>query len=510
MKKCILFSLLLVLALAIGLTACGNGNDEADTAQDPTDRTEESAVIEPDPSGNGDEDDTEELEEDEMCPILSMVVNRFPAEDRGGRVIRYATDWDALAVSGMETPGADATRSELMRYNNLRRIEEKYNITIYRVDIPNTDLAAAVTTSQMAGAPFADMVSLGGSFAVGLIMNDQMYDVHDIAHPNSQIFTDSYLVYVAPPVLGRQVFFRNRGINSGEAFMGYNYDIIRAIGAPDPQELFFAGEWTWDAFLDIAILATQDTNNDGTIDQWGYSGVGALLAEMLIASNGGVIFEPGVTEEQITSPRVVNALNFFNRLYNIDQVVFTYNNDFWAWGENNDAWRDGSSAFYRAQAWMHPPLDSEDILPFEHRVVPFPLGPDNTDGRSNAAGVPGGWFIPRGVEDPTFVFQIFEESMEFYRYGGLTWAEYHESGQREWLSSMFLTETCVELILWLSGPENLRADWRSLLTDVNWGAIWTNIWDQTETVAQAVEAARPIIQDRMDLFYAELDEEYEE
>lgn len=52
----------------------------------------------------------------------------------------------------------------------------------------------------------------------------------------------------------------------------YNPKIFKKNGLKTPRDYFEKDEWTWTKMRELAVELTQDTNNDGTIDQWGIGG----------------------------------------------------------------------------------------------------------------------------------------------------------------------------------------------------------------------------------------------
>jgi ABC-type glycerol-3-phosphate transport system substrate-binding protein len=48
----------------------------------------------------------------------------------------------------------------------------------------------------------------------------------------------------------------------------YNKTLLKQLGQPDPW-VSVKGDWTWDQMMNLAKLATQDTDRDGKVDQWG-------------------------------------------------------------------------------------------------------------------------------------------------------------------------------------------------------------------------------------------------
>lgn len=64
----------------------------------------------------------------------------------------------------------------------------------------------------------------------------------------------------------------------------YNKKLFEKNGTEDPYTLWKNGEWTWDKFKELGTELTQDTDSDGTIDQWGFSTAGVFTP---MWANGG-------------------------------------------------------------------------------------------------------------------------------------------------------------------------------------------------------------------------------
>ncbi|NLY10503.1 MAG: extracellular solute-binding protein [Firmicutes bacterium] len=101
----------------------------------------------------------------------------------------------------------------------------------------------------------------------------------------------------------------------------WNKDLFDELGLPSPYDLYEAGEWTWEAFYDLAVKLTRDTDGDGEIDQWGvatrhshshwgghvewvYTNGGALTREI----DGKIVFT-------LDEPEALEALEFWQRAY---------------------------------------------------------------------------------------------------------------------------------------------------------------------------------------------------
>lgn len=62
--------------------------------------------------------------------------------------------------------------------------------------------------------------------------------------------------------------------------------MIEDLGLEDPQELYNKGQWTWEKFAEYAKAGTRDTDNDGSIDVYGYGGVFTDFVNGIVMNNG--------------------------------------------------------------------------------------------------------------------------------------------------------------------------------------------------------------------------------
>ncbi len=146
-----------------------------------------------------------------------------------------------------------------------------------------------------------------------------------------------------------------------------NMDLINEAGAPDPRELAANGEWTWDAFLDVAQKTRalgSDVYGYGASAWWGPYGV------WLNASGGGFFTEDRAacalnTEESLT------GLDFQRSLYQDYDVATPYGED------PEPPFRAGKVAMFQNGRWATPGVRTVD---FEWDVVELPAGPNGTPG----------------------------------------------------------------------------------------------------------------------------------
>jgi hypothetical protein len=209
-------------------------------------------------------------------------------------------------------------------------------------------------------------------------------------------------------LLGKYWSVNSRRVATDGSFLGVNLDIIRAEGLENPAELYDRGEWTVEKFIEIARLATRDTDGDGNIDQYGMSGHSNEIVMNLIAANDGVM----VTEDLkygFGEPKTMRAIEYAYQIFNTDK---SWNYDpnsgaeFWDWNRNTYAFQEGRSCFFTAYVWLLPDLSERT---FDYTAVPYPKGPDNKGNSMYFSAFIQGVGIPRGVQNPDDVFTVWYE-----------------------------------------------------------------------------------------------------
>lgn len=466
----------LVGIVSLGGVGCGKSTEVKETLSTPvaseTPVTTEEPVDTSDPNNNP-----------------NHPTSKYEAKDLGGRTFTFAYNWVPMPSSGDPEPDpATATLEDIAKYENLKRVEEKYNCKISYVNIPYEEMVEKLTTSVMAGSPFADAVMLDAQQILAPAINNQILALDEINLPNGDIFNAKAVLLPSGDVLGKQYAMEERNEQVSAVFLGVNLDIINNLGLENPVDLYEKGEWTWDKFLAIAKASTKDTDGDSVVDQWGISGVPLLLAKQLIASNDGYLTDDINLKEGLSDPKSMEALEFFSKLYNVDKVVYLANNDPWEWNGNLDYFKEGKSALFYLQNWMIPSGDS--ALHYNYTVVPMPKGPSNTTGATYITGT-GGVAIPRGVEAPEDVMMIFEEINMWYGDDYSIKAE----ASREWLQTLYLTEEDVERAI--AFAENKKIDITDGISEYPLNTVIGNLLIDGQTVAQTVEANKQLAQDRI-------------
>ena len=165
----------------------------------------------------------------------------------------------------------------------------------------------------------------------------------------------------------------------------------------------------------------------------------------------------------------------------------------WDWGSNDVAHRDGNALFFYQQHWSPPTGDYR--YPFDFGVVPFPLGPDNQSG-STFFRLPGGWIMLNGTDNPSAVYQIFEEYMNW-------WGADHsfrDNAAIEYVATRFNRMDDVMRINQLA-TFNGRFELGPILPGFEMWRVVIPVITGEMTAAPAGEAYRQLLQEALDSFF---------
>ena len=380
-----LIALLLSAMMLLSLTACGGNGD-----------------------GIGDEGSKSEMSAEMQA--IDEYFKDYPAFDMGGRVIKiavfYDMYYDSFDESLEDNPGLeDVERGQLM-FDNVKRIEEKYNCKIEYVNPGSEALKSSLQTSVVAGTPDYDVYLTQMSFALALAVNGYFTDLSTIKGDYLDLNNDQNILRTLE-MAGTNCFFEKSVPNVTTTYLAYNAEMIKDAGLTDPRELYANGEWTWEKFAEYCTKLTKDTDNNGETDIFGYGGDLQMTIQEFLASNDAILVkEDG--NEGLSDPKVLETFTYLGQLYSEKKVARPVVDDYY---EGLYGWINKQNAFGPTKMWVLQ-TGAKDI-DFEYHIVPFPQGPSGQG--ENAGQSFGDYFvIPRGVKDPDKVYQVLEEFFGWY------------------------------------------------------------------------------------------------
>lgn len=111
----------------------------------------------------------------------------------------------------------------------------------------------------------------------------------------------------------------NVGMPEPRMCMFWNKRILQENGFdPDePYNLQKEGKWTWEKFEEMCKALTKDTDNDGIIDQYAFSGYHSVFAWPTIYSNGGKVVNVDSNGKYYLdmSDNVMEAWDYIHRIF---------------------------------------------------------------------------------------------------------------------------------------------------------------------------------------------------
>ena len=450
MKKILLLVLLLIFA------ACGNNQNNNNDVVD-TSPTVETTTPEP----------------------TEAEIDRGPP-----REIIVAGWWQSFMDSHDEMPTPDDpgdyfTRS--MQWNHMQNVvmPEK-NVIFTYLQLPGAEIFGLVTASVIAGDPIADMVMMPTADVFSGALGGIIQPLEGFVPADHYIFSD-----VPGPI--RPVFhffdqtwtFLQNHPNSLGWHILVNMDMVNRFGLDDPIELFDRGEWNWDNFRRLLQEATFSSTGT-TIDHAGLGGSFAGLLSGLIPANSGFMVNPNDLAFELDSPQTMMALEFIHDILVTDQT--------YAINHGGQDFPLENTLFRAFQDWQ---LGDVEIA-FD--VLPFPMGPMNTTGATNAFAPATAFSIPVGVEDPYFVFSAYDAFLD--------WA----GGDLELIGTIVMTnrravmpnEPAVQRLLDMMRSPQQVFDAALVMPHNFFNSISGNFLDgfinRTLTPASGVESLRPPLQ----------------
>jgi multiple sugar transport system substrate-binding protein len=256
----------------------------------------------------------------------------LPESELDGYELRISGWWD-----GTPQPTSAQGEATLARWN---AVMDSYDVEMKWVTVGTAETVERLTASVLAGDPFADIVHIEANSAIpslavaGIVLPlDTYFDFDDQRWPENLEEVGGF----NDRVYG---FLQKADSTHG---VWYNKSLLNREGLPDPYELQEAGEWTWDAYLDIAQRATRDTDGDGEVDQWGIT-VGYEFWDNFIYSNGAQVVTEVADGYAFTldDPAAVDALDFGASL--LAQGLVS--------DKSQGAFEAGVAALYGGEAWM--------------------------------------------------------------------------------------------------------------------------------------------------------------
>lgn len=219
----------------------------------------------------------------------------------------------------------------------------------------------------------ATLIAAGAAPDVFFINNISLpsFAVQDAFMPLEQFATAEFLEDFFP---GHLDAFRYNGElmalprDISNLVLFYNQDMFDAAGVAAPTE-----GWSWDDFMAAAQALTQDTNGDGSLDQFGFGfSTFYLFWQPWVWSNGGRFFSDDFSEFTLNQGAALEGLEYYVGLRCDANVAPTSAQA----AERSAAsmFADGAAAMIVDGRWRVAPLLNNPAVDFNWDVALFPAG----------------------------------------------------------------------------------------------------------------------------------------
>ena len=414
----------LVAAMAVSLAACGGA------AGDSTQNAGTQGTTDNSNSGSATTDDGS---------TGAVTSNGYARTDADGNRVIYIGSWwvqhyDSADSDLNDSPDYQASIDQdgddeatlaqkainrqvaQLKFDNVAKLEEKYNCKFYWQNLTYTGVKESINTSVLAGTPDADIYLVDTGMAIPAQANGLAVDLKTVLPEDADIFTDQNVISYLDLGDGKACILKRVEAQSAvEATypLAFNKQMLEDNNLEDPRDLYARGEWTWDKFIEYCQVLTQDTDGDGQIDQYGYCGYENETFENLMMSNGATIAVG--TTQTLDDAKTGEVLQMLSDMYNVYNICYPYDYE----GSPSDSMRNqytqGNVGFFPIAAWIESgnndydwDLDGSAELPFDVVYVRWPVGPSGDQETNAGKNASSGEFyiIPAGISDPETVYNF--------------------------------------------------------------------------------------------------------
>jgi len=398
---------------------------------------------------------------------------------------------------------AEPTQEEQDRYDFQDWIQETYNVNIVEeqwsdwggistelvnfVGAPDGSLRAVVLPPDFVGGPMANgaLAAWNGEGAL-INLEDDFWNDSTV-----DFMTKSGVVY---------------GVTTGHSeprgCLYFNKAILEAAGIDwnTVYDMQADGTWTWEAFEDMLKQIQKDTDNDGVIDIWGFTGENITLQRNAVFGNGGSFFDYDDEGKLVITAGSDNALEALAWAKDIWENYAWKGEEGANWDYYKDAWKQNFCGFYMYQTYggfndQHEfGTDMDDGI--DWGVVAVPVGPKG-DTYVNVVS-DNVWVIPNVYDAETtakiaYIYSLWHGPVPGY-----------EDDDDAWIGNKYnyTDERGVdETYAMLREPEHCAADKCLYLGSINDVEGSGFLWELPgSTPAELLESKTPVWQGLLDAF----------
>jgi len=309
--------------------------------------------------------DGDKVKVDETNVLAGIDANKYKGKTITFSFSFMATDEEAAKAA------KDVQQADKFSKDGRKVFEDATGCTIINRPVPaGEDYVKKITTEVSAGMG-PDIVNFWPSQKPSWMIKNILRPLSDYIDFNKAIYQDN--TYISQDVKkfytwAGKVYAVN-GVQLG-ARLYYNKEKFETAGLEDPLELWKQGKWDWQAFFDAGVALTQDSNGDGTMDQWGYA---SWFFDLGFITSNNVNY---VTYDETGLPRFALDDKFVKSKQAGEDMINKYKMCPAVWWDPNPQERlwNGETVMDYWGYWEMPGMTEH--MKEKLGIVPFPRGPD--------------------------------------------------------------------------------------------------------------------------------------
>lgn len=241
----------------------------------------------------------------------------------------------------------------------------------------------------MASGSSPDIMRFSDSYYPSYFINNRFSALDDWLDKGSPVWSDLGDIIDRFEYNGKHYYYPY-ALTATEYGVTYCDKEIEEIGMTDPMDLYFSGEWDWNAFEEI-MLRWKEFNSDKYPLSWP-----GTFGCQLAATTGTPVIELKNNEivNNLKNPNVMRAMEFIEKLYR--EEIFW---DGWHGPDQLDSWT-GTLFFVMPLDWALPcgqEMWFQNNFDGEIRTVPMPRDPESDT--YYMTGQTSGYVVPAGANN---------------------------------------------------------------------------------------------------------------
>lgn len=421
-----------------------------------------------------------------------------PIPDFKGDTVTFV-NWGSSSWNG---PGDEAET------NYRTEAAKKYNFKWEYIAITDADYLPTLTSSTIAGDPVADIATFMNDgipplAAKGLLVPLDTIKAFDFVNGFEIVQGDrEALTWTDGHVYGYQ--FNRGGFLDSKIFDVFNKEIASALGY-DFYALAASGDYTWDKFFEAAAKATQDTNNDGKNEKFGFAGDLNLMAMGYVGSTGAEALSADL-KVQYNDPRIAAALTEYARI----KPYYNAPPEGASWDYYMLTFPEGNTLFDHGNQWWN--VSRYYQMTADYGIIPFPFQKKG-DPLRTYSDIDGCQGFLKGASDPEFLGFVVK-LLRAYRpwqldEKGVLIVDFNSDDffRSQYEANVRDTQS-LEWLLKFAKYSEFKMD-KQRMFNIYWSnpgfsQLASDVWTGTMTAAQAIEANQAPTQAKLDAYLAEI------